>query len=127
MSKKIYVVEDEMSIRRILEIKMKSAGYDAIGFGDATSALEAFRTERPDLIVADYRMPGEMNGAELILAVRRIESGSDVPIILLSGSIAVMDELRVALAEIKNVIYMSKPFSPRALVAEIDKIFVTCP
>lgn len=124
MEKKVYIVEDEAHIRQIIELKVRSIGFEVSGFCDGASALAAIRQDVPDLIVTDYRMPGEVNGADLIRALNEQDATKDIPIILLTGSLAVLKQIKEDLAGVRRVIYMTKPFSPRVLAAEIHRLLL---
>ena len=123
--KKIYVVEDDKNIRIVMELVVKSLHHEVHGFDSGSEALQAITSDCPDLILTDYRMPGGMDGAELIRAVRETVS-REVPIILISGSIAVLGRLQELLSDLENIEYTSKPFSPRAVAAQIQRMLLTC-
>lgn len=121
-TKRIMVIDDEVHIRRVVELKLQSAGYDVKTAVNVQSGLDVIPGFLPHLIVSDYRMPGGLNGIDLIRAVRGLMGLSEVPIILLTGSVAVTDELRNALPTNTNTLLMSKPFSPRRLVTEVERL-----
>ena len=123
--KKIYVVEDDKNIRIVMELVVKSLRHEVYGFDSGPEGLQAITSDCPDLILTDYRMPGGMDGAELIRAVRETVS-REVPIILISGSIAVLGRLQELLSDLENIEYTSKPFSPRAVAAQIQRMLLTC-
>jgi len=113
MPKKILLVDDEPDILEICSDYLKSSGYEVVTARDGVQGLSAMRRERPDLIVLDLMLP-EMDGLDLCRTVRR-ESG--VPIIMLTARVEETDKL-VGL-EIGADDYMTKPFSPRELVARV--------
>ena len=123
--KRIYVVEDDKNIRVVMELVVKSLHHEVHGFNSGPEGLQAITSDCPDLILTDYRMPGGMDGVELIRAVRETVSQT-VPIILISGSIAVLGRLRELLSDLDNIEYISKPFSPRSVAAHIQRMLLTC-
>lgn len=121
MSKvKILAVDDELHIRRLLEMKLKSAGFHVETASSGEQGLKIASSFRPDLIVSDYQMPGKLNGLEMIRAIRDEEFGKDIPVILLTGSVSVTSSLCEKIEALTKVIHMSKPFSLRQLVSLIQ-------
>ena len=111
MPKKILLIDDEPEIVEISRDYFKSAGYDVVTANNGLSGLQTARREKPDLIVLDLLMP-EMDGLEFCRTIRR---DSDVPIIMLTARVEETDKL-IGL-EIGADDYITKPFSPRELVA----------
>lgn len=113
---KILVVDDDPQIREIVTIALERASFDVITASDAKLALIHAARENPDLIVLDVGLP-EMDGFEVC---RRLRTTSDVPILFLT---ALDDEVdRVVGLELGGDDYVTKPFSPRELVARIRAI-----
>jgi len=112
----VLVVEDEPRMRQVIRAYLEQAGFHVIAVGDGPSALHAFRRERPDLIVLDLMLPG-MDGFDVCRAIRR-ESG--VPIIILTARVE--EEDRVVGLELGADDYITKPFSPRELVARVRAV-----
>ena len=123
--KKIYVVEDDRNIRIVMELVAKRLRHEVHGFACGADGLAAISSNCPDLIITDYRVPGGMDGVELVRAVRETVS-REVPIILISGSIAVLGRLQESLDNFENIEYISKPFSPRSVAAHIQRMLLTC-
>lgn len=119
MPKRILVADDEANIRRVLEFILKGAGYEVIAVANGAAAFEAAKKDLPHLIVSDYQMPGGLSGLDLIREVRRSPGLAEIPVILLTGSVAIVEKLRAALPDVGNVMYMAKPFSPRGLLKEV--------
>ena len=113
MPKKILLVDDEPEILEICRDYLKASGYDVVTAKDGVQGLAAFRREKPDLIVLDLMLP-EMDGLDVCRAIRR---ESNVPVIMLTARVEETDKL-VGL-EIGADDYMTKPFSPRELVARV--------
>ncbi|PKO13809.1 MAG: DNA-binding response regulator [Chloroflexi bacterium HGW-Chloroflexi-10] len=113
MAKKILVIDDEAQIVEICSDYIKAAGFDVITASDGLKGLSAARREKPDLIVLDLMMP-EMDGLDFCRTLRR---DSDTPIIMLTARVEETDKL-IGL-ELGADDYITKPFSPRELVARI--------
>jgi two-component system alkaline phosphatase synthesis response regulator PhoP len=113
MPKKILIVDDEPQIVEICKDYLKAAGYETVTAGTGVQAVSLARREKPDLIVLDLMMP-EMDGLEVTRTIRR---ESDVPIIMLTARVEETDKL-IGL-ELGADDYITKPFSPRELVARI--------
>ena len=113
---KILVVDDEPSIVDTLRAYLEQEGYAVFTAADGPAALRAARTFKPDLIVLDVMLPG-MDGLEVLQQVRR-ESG--VYVILLTARSEEMDKI-VGLS-VGADDYVTKPFSPREMVARIKAV-----
>ena len=114
---KVLIADDEPHIRSVIELKMAGAGFEVHAVSNADLALEGARRFQPDLLITDYRMPGAMNGVDLVRALRADPGTEGIPIILLTGSVAVMQRLQNELRDIGQLTLLSKPFSPRKLAA----------
>jgi DNA-binding response OmpR family regulator len=114
--KTILVVDDEPQIAEIARDYLRLAGFDVIVAGDGVRALETARGRHPDLVVLDLGLPG-LDGMEVARALRR---DSDVPIIMLTARVEEDDRLRGL--EIGADDYVTKPFSPRELVARVRAV-----
>ena len=109
----ILVVDDEASIRRILETRLSMIGYQVITACDGEEALELFRQRLPDLVVLDVMMP-KLDGYGVCQELRK---DSDVPIVMLTALGDVAD--RITGLELGADDYVVKPFSPKELEARI--------
>ena len=114
--KTILVVDDEPQIAEIVRDYLRLAGFDVIVAGDGVRALEAARGRRPDLVVLDLGLP-TLDGLEV---ARTLRKESDVPIIMLTARVEEDDRLRGL--EIGADDYVTKPFSPRELVARVRAV-----
>ncbi|MCF6278526.1 MAG: response regulator transcription factor [Anaerolineales bacterium] len=110
---KILVVDDEPSIVNLVSAYLKPEGYEVFTASDGPAGLKAARAFKPDLIVLDVMLPG-MDGVEVLTRLRR---ESDVYVILLTAKTEETD--RVVGLTIGADDYVTKPFSPRELVARI--------
>lgn len=117
MSKTILVIDDEPKIAEICRDYLTAAGFDVIAAETGPAGLALARREKPDLVVLDLMLPG-MDGLDVCRALRR---ESNVPIIMLTARVEESDKL-VGL-ELGADDYLTKPFSPRELVARVRAVF----
>ena len=113
---KILVVDDEASIRRILETRLKMAGYNVVTAEDGEEAVELFNKTNPDLVILDVMMP-KMDGYGVTREIRRV---SDIPIIILTALGDVSE--RITGLELGADDYVIKPFSPKELEARVKAV-----
>jgi len=116
LNETILVVDDEIKIVRQARDYLERGGFCVLTAGDGKTALAAARHSRPDLVVLDLNLP-EMDGLDVCRALRR---ESDVPIIMLTARVEETDRL-IGL-ELGADDYVTKPFSPRELVARIRAV-----
>lgn len=116
MPHRILVADDEPHIREVICFALERAGMDVVTARNGSEALQAFRRSPVSLIVLDIGMP-EMDGLEVC---RQVRKASDVPILFLSARDDEID--RVLGLEIGGDDYVTKPFSPRELVARVNAI-----
>lgn len=116
MAARILIVEDEPAIRELLALNLRHAGYEALHAGDVAAARRSIDAELPDLIVLDWMLP-DQPGIELARRLRADPRTRDVPIILLTARSAEADKLGGFEAGADD--YVTKPFSPKELVARI--------
>lgn len=116
MTHRILIVDDDPHIREVIRVALKKAGMSVTEARDGKEALARFAGDRPDLIVLDIGMP-EFDGLDVC---REIRKSSDVPILFLSARDDEID--RVLGLEIGGDDYVTKPFSPRELVARVNVI-----
>ncbi|HET9050705.1 MAG TPA: response regulator transcription factor [Candidatus Dormibacteraeota bacterium] len=112
----VLVVDDEPEILRLIRDHLGRAGFEVVTAGDGREALAAARRRRPDLVVLDLGLPG-MDGLDVARALRR---EGEVPIIMVTARTDEID--RVAGLELGADDYVSKPFSPRELVARVRAV-----
>jgi two-component system, OmpR family, response regulator RpaB len=113
---KILVVDDEASIRRILETRLSMIGYTVVTAADGDEALAVYKKELPNLIILDIMMP-KLDGYGVCQEIRK---DSDIPIIMLTALGDVAD--RITGLELGADDYVVKPFSPKELEARIKAI-----
>ncbi len=116
MNELILVVDDESRIVKLARDYLEQAGFRVISAADGVDGLAAARRDRPDLVVLDLMLP-KMDGLDVCRALRR---ESNVPIIMLTARIEETDRL-IGL-ELGADDYITKPFSPRELVARVRTV-----
>jgi DNA-binding response OmpR family regulator len=112
----VLVVDDEEKIRSLVASYLRSDGFDVIEADDGKVAVAAVASRRPDLVVMDIRMPG-MDGLEALSEIRKT---SDVYVILLTARAEETD--RIIGLSVGADDYVTKPFSPRELVARVKAV-----
>ena len=112
----VLVVDDEPEILRLIRDHLERAGFEVVTASDGTEALAAARRRRPDLVVLDLGLPG-IDGLDVARSLRR---DGEVPIIMVTARTDEID--RVAGLELGADDYVSKPFSPRELVARVRAV-----
>jgi two-component system OmpR family response regulator len=113
---KILVVDDDSHIRQMVCFALAKSGFATVEAAHGAAALELFARERPDLVVLDVMMP-EMDGTEVC---RRLRRETATPIIFLSSKDDEVD--RIVGLELGGDDYVTKPFSPRELVARVRAV-----
>ncbi len=119
MNRTILVVDDEPRIVEIARDYLKQAGFRVVSAGDGEIALASARLERPNLIVLDLMLPG-IDGYDVTRILRRDSLLAKTPIIMLTARVEETDKL-VGL-ELGADDYLTKPFSPRELVARVRAV-----
>ena len=114
---KILIIDDEPSILNLVSAYLKPEGYEVLTAADGNAGLKAARAFKPDLILLDVMLPG-LDGIELLSRLRR---ESDVYVIMLTAKTEETDKI-VGLS-VGADDYVTKPFSPRELVARIKAAF----
>jgi OmpR family response regulator RpaB len=115
-NEKILIVDDEASIRRILETRFKILGFDTATAADGEEALEVFNKFMPDIVVLDIMMP-KLDGYGVTKEIRRT---TDTPVIILTALGDVAE--RITGLELGADDYVVKPFSPKELEARVKCI-----
>ncbi len=116
---KILIVEDEAPIREMIAFHLSRAGFETLEAPDCRSARELLADERPDLALVDWMLP-DMSGLELTRTLKRDQNNEDLAIIMLTARADEFD--KVAGLEGGADDYVTKPFSPRELVARIQAV-----
>ena len=116
MQEKILIVEDEARIVRTLRLYLEQAGFSVSAVSDGRQAIPAYQKEHPSLVLLDLNLP-QVDGLDICRALRRL---NDVPIIMITARIEETDRL-IGL-ELGADDYISKPFSPREVVARVRAV-----
>lgn len=116
---KILVVEDEQSIREMIVFHLTRAGYETFEAEDCGTARQLLADERPQLALVDWMLP-DMSGLELTRMLRRDKAYEDLAIIMLTARAGEYD--KVTGLESGADDYITKPFSPRELMARIQSV-----
>lgn len=119
MKEKILIVEDEKDIVKMFEYNLKKDGFRTISAQDGEDALEYAIREHPDLIILDLMLPG-MDGLEVCKELKKETKTSLIPIIMLTAKAQESD--KVVGLELGADDYVTKPFSPRELIARIKAV-----
>src|SRR5690625_391252 len=117
MSYHIFIVEDDPNIRDIVSAYLKKDGYTLSMVDNAEEAWQMAQGNQPDMWILDIMLPG-MDGYELC---KKIRQESDVPIIIISAKDEEVD--KILGLELGGDDYLTKPFSPRELVARVKRLF----
>lgn len=115
----ILVVEDEQAIRQMIVFNLSRAGFEVSEAGDSATARNLIADSRPDLVLIDWMLP-DSSGLELTRRLRREEPGRELPIIMLTARAEERD--KVAGLEGGADDYITKPFSPRELLARVNAL-----
>jgi two-component system OmpR family response regulator len=116
LTHRILAVDDDPHIREVIRVALRKAGMTVVEAREGKEALARVASEEPDLIILDIGMP-ELDGLEVC---RQIRKSSDVPILFLTARDDEID--RILGLEIGGDDYVTKPFSPRELVARVNVI-----
>jgi two-component system phosphate regulon response regulator PhoB len=118
-SRRILVVEDEAPIRQMISFNLSRAGFDVAEAEDCTSARTQIADARPDLVLVDWMLP-DASGLELTRALRREDANREIPIIMLTARAGERDKITGLDGGADD--YITKPFSPRELLARINAL-----
>ena len=113
----VVLVEDDTHIADLVSLYLDQSGFRVYQAGDAEAGLRAVAERAPRLVILDVGLPGELDGLEIC---RRLRATSDVPVIMLTARDGEID--RVLGLELGADDYVTKPFSPRELVARVKAV-----
>jgi two-component system, cell cycle response regulator DivK len=116
MSKRVLVIEDQEDNRRIVRDLLTASGYELIEAVTGEEGLELTEKERPDLILMDIQLPG-LDGYEVTRRIKANPELNRIPIIAVTSYALSGDDQKAAAAGCDG--YVTKPFSPRVLLAKI--------
>ncbi|NCP24757.1 MAG: response regulator [Erythrobacter sp.] len=116
---KILIADDDPILVELVRFRLEGAGYQVLEATDGQQAIEAVKTERPDLIVLDSMMP-LLSGREVLLYLQKNTATKDIPVIMLtarSGESDIVSAIRSGASD-----YLTKPFIPQELLVRIEKL-----
>lgn len=119
MALNVLIVEDEAAIRELIAVNLESAGHHVSRASDAEQALTSIRRTLPDLVLLDWMLPGQ-SGLAIARHLRANERTRTIPIIMLTAKSAEQDKVLGLEAGADD--YVTKPFSPRELLARIKAL-----
>lgn len=117
--KKILIVDDEKQLVSLVSLHMKMSGYEVLSAGDGEEALAISKEEKPDLIILDLMLP-KMDGWEVCKRLRTESKIGGIPVIMLTARSEAGDKLKGFECGADD--YVTKPFSPRELVARVKRV-----
>ncbi len=117
--KTVLIVDDEAPIREMIAVALEMADYDYIEAKDAREAHALIVDKLPDLILLDWMLPGT-SGVELARRLKKEEATADIPIIMLTAKVE--EDNKIQGLEVGADDYITKPFSPRELVARLKAV-----
>ena len=121
---KILIVDDDQDIRRLLGIRLKSRGYEPFFAGDAISAVNQARAERPDLILLDLMLPAG-DGYLVMERLKAMPALEGIPVIVVSARDPLVEEERLAAARADS--FFRKPFDYEELMIAIARALGSAP
>jgi two-component system chemotaxis response regulator CheY len=119
MSKTILAVDDSASMRQMIGVTLRSAGYEVVEATDGDEALEYARKHRVDLVLADVNMPG-IDGITLVAQLRTLPDYQLTPLLLLTTESSQERKLQGKQAGATG--WMVKPFNPVQLLATLERV-----
>ncbi|GAC1394131.1 MAG: hypothetical protein NVS4B11_23210 [Ktedonobacteraceae bacterium] len=121
MAIRALVVDDEADILRLIEIKLKKAGFEVMTARDGQEGLDKALAEKPDIMLVDVMMP-RMDGYTVVSEVRQ-KLGSEAPVIILLTAKGQEADIVKGLTSGADD-YIIKPFSPRELIARVNVVMI---
>jgi CheY-like chemotaxis protein len=117
---RILVVEDQDSIRRMIEALVQARGYQVTAVSSGAKAIDVAMTDAPDIVLLDLNLPGQYDGFDVCQRLRSDPGTRTVPVVIISAMDD--DESRARATAAGATAYYTKPFSPIALLKEIDRL-----
>lgn len=118
--KKILIVDDQAEVRRLVEITIRVRDYQVLQAKSGEEAIEIVRMEKPDLIIMDIMMPGDIDGLEATRILKSDPETKDCTIIMLTSKSQEADKEEGFKAG--AVDYFTKPFSPLELIKKVEEV-----
>ena len=117
--RRVLVVDDEAHIVHVVSLKLQNAGFEVITAADGEEGLALATAQLPDLIVTDYQMPF-VSGLEMCTRLRQQPQTAHIPALMLTARGFSIPPQELAATNIKHV--LSKPFSPRDILARVQEL-----
>ena len=118
--KKLLIVDDEPGIRKLVNSTLRLSGYQIFQAESGQKAIQIARAERPDLIIMDITMPGDIDGLEATHILKNDPETKGITIIILTARIQEADLEKGLKAGADD--YFTKPFSPLALIKKMEEV-----
>ena len=123
--RKILIVDDQPEVRELVRVTLEIGNYLTLSAENGQQALELARTEHPDIILLDLKMPGSrVQGLEVCRRLKNDPTTAGIYVIIISAS-GQKDDIEAGQA-VGADDYFTKPFSPIALINKIDKVIELC-
>ncbi|MGO1460883.1 MAG: phosphate regulon transcriptional regulator PhoB [Marinobacter sp.] len=119
IGKTVLIVDDEPAIREMIAVALEMANYECLEAADAREAHATIIDKQPDIILLDWMLPGT-SGIELARRLKKEDTTADIPIIMLTAKVEEDNKIRGL--EVGADDYITKPFSPRELVARLKAV-----
>jgi DNA-binding response OmpR family regulator len=119
MGKLVMIIDDSLTVRKIMETSLKREGFESVSYSDGIEALKALTQPGgriPDLVILDIGLP-KMNGYEIARRLRTKQQYNNTVIIMLTGRDGVLDRLKGRLAGAKD--YITKPFRTQEVMSVV--------
>ena len=117
--KKILVVDDEVGLTKVVEIRLRAAGYDVVLAHDGQEGFETAKTENPDLMILDLMLP-KMDGFKVCGLLKSDARYKKIPIIIYTAR--VQDSDQQLGKEVGADAYITKPFDPQVLLGKVKEL-----
>lgn len=118
--KKILIVDDQMEVRKLVEVTLRIGDYQILQAQSGEEAIEIANKEKPDLIIMDVMMPGGMDGLAATRILKNDPETKDCPIIILTAKGQQVDKEKGFAAGADD--YFTKPFSPLELIKKVEEV-----
>ena len=118
--KKILIVDDQLEVRELVEVTLRSGDYRVFHAENGEKAIEIARAERPELIIMDIMMPGKLDGLEATRILKKTPETKDCVIVMLSSKGQEVDKEKGIQVGADD--YFTKPFSPLELIRRVEEV-----
>lgn len=118
--RKILIVDDQVEVRELVEVTLRSEDYKVLQAENGEKGIEMAKAEKPDLIIMDIMMPGDMDGLEATRRIKNDHETKDCKVIMLTAKGQETDREKGLEAGADD--YFIKPFSPLELIRKVEEI-----